>query len=136
MRNNNLDMFTSNLGVAPGAMAYPGGVAVGAPLAGGVGVVPGVGMGGSVLPGTPMGTTNQFYTQGYNQGLFGCNNCPWWLWLIIGFLLIASLIGILACFFGGSERRERRRRRRAAKRATEDEEAGNTHYFSHLRTYY
>ena len=113
-------------GVVPGAVGYNGlqGNVIGAPLGA-----------SGVYGGVPIGTTNQFYTQGYNQGLFGCNSCPWWVWLIIGFVLIASLIGLLAAFFCGDDRKERRRRRRERRREQEEEE-GNAHYSQHLRAYY
>lgn len=102
-------MLASNFGVNQGIV--PGAVVPG------VGVVGAPGLQASgVYGGAPVATTNQFYTQGYNQGLFGCNNCPWWLWLIIGFIVIGSLIGVLAALFGGDDRKERRRGRRGSRR--------------------
>jgi hypothetical protein len=103
-----LDMYGSTYGVIPGQTVLPTtgftsgivpGVATSGVIgAGGIGAAP---IGGGIY-GAPVGTTNQFYTQAYDQGLFSCNSCPWWLWLIIALLLIAGLVGGLASAFGDS----------------------------------
>lgn len=102
-------MLASNLGVA-GVLPTIGGVLPGtiAPGIASSGIYPGVGtigapvVGASGVYGAPIATTNQFYTQGYNEGLFGCNSCPWWLWLILFILVIGGFVASLASWFGGS----------------------------------
>jgi hypothetical protein len=98
-------MYGSTYGVIPGQTVLPtagftGGVVPGVVnsgvIGGGIGGVPV----GSGVYGASVGTTNQFYTQAYDQGLFSCNSCPWWAWLIIALLLLAGLVGGLASAFG------------------------------------
>lgn len=46
-----------------------------------------------------MTTNNQLYqgSYDYNQGLFG--QCPWWIWLVLAFLLLVGLVaGLISAF--------------------------------------
>ena len=75
-------MYGSTYGVLPGAQGIVPGVGVG-------GIVPGVGTSGvygggivgapigasGVYGGAPVATTNQFYTQAYDQNLFNLLSC-------------------------------------------------------------
>lgn len=100
-------MYGSAYGVIPGqtvlpTTGYTGGVVPGVATNGviGGGVIGGAPIGSGIYGAPAVGTTNQFYTQAYDQGLFSCNSCPWWAWLLIALLLIAGLVGGLVSAFG------------------------------------